>query len=329
MRPDKITPMNLLFYAIALPLFILWIPILIPCVMVAWYKQVKVSKKLGISQTAIEIIHGRYTMHTFGLRHDPFSVSLARALPNAAPRAVNLSIYPLLIAHKITGRYALYMREPPVGHERISDMVPVRTLHIDELLNKTFPRVDHFVSLGAGMDTRSLLFKQEGLAAIEVDQAHNQEFKRKILETLPDDYSSVTYLAVDFEKDDLFEKLGASDAFQAAKPTVYLWEGVTLYLSEDAIRQTLHSLKQNSAPGSRVVCDFYSLNFLQTLKRTAGASTLEDTGESLVFGLDFNEDWEQTLRSFVEREGGTLSEARFLGEQGKAGPFMVVAAIDF
>jgi len=321
--------MTSLFYLIAIPLQILWIPVLIPCFILAWQKQVNVSKKLGVSQTAIEILHGRYTMHVFGLRDDPFSVSLAEALPNAAPKAVILSIYPILLAHKITGRYRLYMRQPPVGSEHIGDMVPVRTTHIDVLLQKIFPHVDNFVSLGAGMDTRSVLFKRDGLSTIEVDQRHNQEFKRGVLDTLQDDYRSVTYVTVNFEKDDLFENLRASGGFKADKPTAYLWEGVTLYLSEEAVLNTLRTLKENSAPGSRLVCDFYSLNFLKTLSKGPGVAVLEETGEGLRFGLDFTLDWEENLRSFVEDAGLTLSEAHFLGADAKSGPFMAVTEIAF
>ena len=319
--------MSLLFYLIAIPGLILWIPILIPCLFVAWQKQVKVSKKLGVSQTAIEIIHARYTMHFFGLRNDPYSVSLAEALPNAAPRAVLLCIYPLLLAHKITGQYRLYMRKPPAGRENMGDMVPVRTTHIDGFLKKIIPDVAHFVSLGAGMDTRSLLFRKAGLHAIEVDQAHNQEFKLNILKTLQDDYSSVHYLPVDFEQDDLFLKLAESEGFEADKPTVYLWEGVTLYLSEDAVRNTLRTLKTNSAPGSHLVCDFYSQKFLKKLNKLDAASSLEATGEGLLFGLDFTSEWGERLRAFVESEGLSVTEVHFLGSQGRSGPFMAVASI--
>ena len=321
--------MTFLFYLIAIPLLILWIPILIPCFIVAGYKQVKISKKLGVSQTAIEIIHARYTMHVFGLRNDPYSVSLAEALPNAAPRAVVLSIYPLLLAHKITGQYRIYMRKPAVGSENVGDMVPVRTSHIDGFLRKLLPDVTNFVSLGAGMDTRSLLFRHEDIHAIEIDQAHNQEFKLSILETLQDDYSSVCYIPVDFESDDLFAKLGESGSFAVDRPTAYLWEGVTLYLSEEAVRKTLRTLKEESAPGSHLICDFYSLKFLKTLRKAPGASTLEATGEDLRFGLDFTSEWEDRLRMFIESEGLTLTEARFLGARRRSGPFMAVVCISF
>ena len=49
---------------------ILFIPLGIIGVILVGYRQLIVSKNLGVSQTAIEIINGRWTMHVFGLRDD-------------------------------------------------------------------------------------------------------------------------------------------------------------------------------------------------------------------------------------------------------------------
>ena len=43
-----------------------------------------VSKKLGVSFTAIEIINGRWTMDKFDLRKDPATVKLFNVLPNTS-----------------------------------------------------------------------------------------------------------------------------------------------------------------------------------------------------------------------------------------------------
>ena len=63
--------MSLLSLVLYIPLQIAFIPLaLIGFVLVA-YRQMVVSKKMGISQTAIEILNGRWTMHAFGIRVDP------------------------------------------------------------------------------------------------------------------------------------------------------------------------------------------------------------------------------------------------------------------
>ena len=60
-----------LSYLIYVPLQILAIPGAIVGALLTAYKQILVSKRLGVSQTAIEIINGRWTLHVFGLRLAP------------------------------------------------------------------------------------------------------------------------------------------------------------------------------------------------------------------------------------------------------------------
>ena len=59
--------MTSLSYLIYVPLQILAIPGAIVGLLLTAYKQILVSRRLGISQTAIEIINGRWTMHVFGV----------------------------------------------------------------------------------------------------------------------------------------------------------------------------------------------------------------------------------------------------------------------
>ena len=58
--------MKYLSYAIFIPLQIIFLPAALVGLLFTAYKQIIVSKRLGVSQTAIEIINGRWTMHIFG-----------------------------------------------------------------------------------------------------------------------------------------------------------------------------------------------------------------------------------------------------------------------
>ena len=62
--------MKYLSYAVFIPLQIVFLPVAFVGLLLTAYKQIVVSKRLGVSQTAIEIINGRWTMHIFGLRQD-------------------------------------------------------------------------------------------------------------------------------------------------------------------------------------------------------------------------------------------------------------------
>ena len=57
-----------LAWLVYIPLQILWLPISLLGVIWVAYKQIAVSKRMGVSQTAVEIINGRWTMDVFGLR---------------------------------------------------------------------------------------------------------------------------------------------------------------------------------------------------------------------------------------------------------------------
>src|SRR5262249_52315362 len=67
------------------------------------------------------------------------------------------------------------------------------------------------------------------------------------------------YVAVDFERDILSERL-ASSGHRADVPTVWIWEGVVTYLTDAALRQTLASLAELSAPDSRLIVQYSEPN---------------------------------------------------------------------
>ena len=120
-----------------------------------------------------------------------------------------------------------------------------------------------------------------------------------------------------------------ASSYDPAKRTIFLWEGVTLYLSETAVRDTLSALKANAAPGSVVIADFYSERFVKVGKGKAVSTLLDATGEGLGLGLDFSDDAEGMLRNFIGAQDITLGRHQFIGSFSKKGPFMVVAELRF
>ena len=97
--------MKILSFLIFIPLQILMIPFAITGVLWTAYKQVLVSKKLGTSQTAIEVLNGRWTMHVFGMRQDIAAAKLANRLPNTSTLGLWLVLFPLWLKYKISGSY--------------------------------------------------------------------------------------------------------------------------------------------------------------------------------------------------------------------------------
>ena len=322
--------MKLLSYLIFIPLQIVMVPFAIVGLVLTAYKQILVSKRLGVSQTAIEIINGRWTMHIFGLRRDDETAALMGVLPNTSKLGLWLVLFPLWVQSKIAGECALYPRVPKAGDETIADLVPARTQYFDAVLSRRLADAEQFVLLGGGYDTRSVgALSNEINAVFEVDQAIVQRHKLAQLAAAKVDASRVTFVQVDFNADNVFDAL-QNAGFNPSLKTVFLWEGVTLYLSSDQVSATLASIKENAAPGSSIVADFYGERLVNTLgKAKAAEKTLEMTGETLEFGLPFASDWEAVLSDYVVKQSITLTSAHFLGENNPAGPYAVVAELTF
>ncbi len=318
--------MRLIAWVVFVVLQVVFLPLAVLGTLMVSYRQLFVSRRLGSSGTAIEVINGRWTMDWFGMRPDPATARLLRVLPNSSILGLQLVLFPLWVKRKLSGDYFAYPRlPPPDGAETMADLVIARTLYFDRILERVLPGVEQFVLLGAGYDTRAFgPLVPDGVACFEVDHPRVQSLKRSKLDEAGIETRGVTFVPVDFSRDDAFEELAAS-GYDPGRKTVFLWEGVTLYLSEDDVRRTLRGARERSAPGSRLVVDLYAERFVRLARGKAVRRTLEYTAEGFDFGLDFGAGWERTLRGFLDSEGLTEGEAYFMGRANAKGPFAVVA----
>ena len=291
--------MRLIAWVVFVVLQVVFLPLGVLGTLMVTYRQLVVSRRLGSSATAIEVINGRWTMDWFGMRPDPATVRLLGVLPNASILGLQLFLFPLWVKHKLSGDYFAYPRlPPPDGAESIADLVIARTLYFDRILERVLPEVDQFVLLGAGHDTRACgPLVPDGVACFEVDHPRVQALKL------------------------------VASGYDPGRKTVFLWEGVTLYLGEEDVRKTLRGARERSAPGSVLVADVYAERLVRMASGKAARKTLDYTDEGLAFALDLGTDWERTLRDFLESEGLTLGEAYFMGRANAKGPFVVVAEL--
>lgn len=317
--------MKYLSYAVFIPLQIVFLPVAFVGLLLTAYKQIVVSKRLGVSQTAIEIINGRWTMHIFGLRQDDATAALMSVLPNTSKVGLWLVLWPLWVQARIAGQVKLYPRIPTAGDENIADMVAARTVHFDSVIARAIEHVDQFVLMGAGYDTRAYGdLAASGVTVFEVDQAIVQEHKRSMIAAAGIRCENVTFVSVDFSVDNLFSKLAAS-GFDASRKTLFLWEGVSLYLSAEQVAETLTLVKHSAESGSVLVADLYADRLVRTLgKANLNERVLEMTSETLDFSLPFATNWQQVLADFVTSQSLQQGETHFLGASNKAGPYAVV-----
>jgi methyltransferase (TIGR00027 family) len=112
------------------------------------------------------------------------------------------------------------------------------------------------VVLGAGFDTFALRnpLSDLGLRVFEVDHPATQIWKRRRLSevglAIP---ASLTFAAIDFERDDLGQGLRGA-GFDPDRPAFFMWLGVLPYLERAAIAATLRYVA--GVPKSEVVFDY-------------------------------------------------------------------------
>jgi methyltransferase (TIGR00027 family) len=137
-----------------------------------------------------------------------------------------------------------------------------RKSYIDDNLAESLPGVDAVVILGAGLDTRPYRLARHGdVPVFEVDLPVNIARKRAVVSrvfgAVP---PSVRLVSIDFERDDLMATL-ASYGYRVDSPTFFIWEGVTQYLTADAVRATFDQLAQ-AASGSKLDFTYVRRDFI-------------------------------------------------------------------
>lgn len=142
-----------------------------------------------------------------------------------------------LMGHKlsvwITQKFA------PGFHEHLIS----RTRFIDDLVEKsTANDMEQYVILGAGYDLRAhRLNLPTSIKIFEVDQPEVQLRKRSKLPKNLANAQNVTYVSIDFNHQSIKDQL-LEAGFDQNKSTVFTLEGVSQYITKDAVNSTLQEI---------------------------------------------------------------------------------------
>ena len=185
-------------------------------------------------------------------------------------------------------------------------LIACRKRFIDDKLDEALGDIDAVVVLGAGMDTKAYrLARQSDIPVFEVDFPVNIDRKRAAVQraigVVP---PSVHLVPLDFERDDLMSTLAAS-GYRADARTFFIWEGVTQYLTEDAVRATLAAL-QAAPTGSRLTFTYVRRDFIDGTNMYDAAilyKRFRQRQQVWLFGLD-----PETVSDFVAEYGWRLVE---------------------
>ena len=167
-----------------------------------------------------------------------------------------------------------------------------RTRYIDDVTKRSLQAgLDQLVVLGAGFDSRA--FRIAGLEHVrvfEVDLPGARDLKRvrleKVLGAVPE---NVTLIGMDFDRQHLAQVLGAA-GFQTGVRTLFTWEGVTQYLTGEAVKGTLEFVSSISGEGSAIVFTYVRRGIIDGSDRPewfgSFLSLASRIGSPFLFGFD-------------------------------------------
>lgn len=204
-------------------------------------------------------------------------------------------------------RKLLIRRIMPRG---IYEYVLARTKLIDRVFRDAvlegFPQI---VILGAGFDTRAVRFHDDnkGTLIFELDAPITQEMKIKQFEKkgieIPEE---VTFIPIDFDVENMSEKLYGA-GYRNDCRTLFVMEGVTMYLSEDGLTATLKSICDNSVTGSMIVFDYIKASVIRRENTLYGEKDIycvtRNSDEGWTFGIEEGE-----IETFLSERGFRLEE---------------------
>jgi methyltransferase (TIGR00027 family) len=277
------------------------------------------SRKLGVSATALGPMSTRWLQHQFGLRRDEACAKLIKVLPNHSYTGLRGVVFPVLLGHRLTGFVPKMLRYPYEGIPPVQHQTAVRSTFVDAAIENYLPGVEQFVVLGAGYDTRTVQLQHDHrIRCFEVDLPRTQQLKLKLLHHCGVETSGVTFVSANFLTDDWLDNL-VNAGFDPRKPTYFLWEGVTYYLSREAMEETFRTIA-TIAPGSAVVFDYGTDAVNKMYRKPLGRfhkAILKIVRESQTFWISSEPPVKETLATLMDSYGLSLREHLSWGHETK------------
>lgn len=247
------------------------------------------------------------------------TIAIVRAVESRRPDGERICYDPYafrFISRETMEYFSSHTAELRAVAEQSERLVPgvgvsclVRVMYFDDVVKASIADgLEQLIILGAGYDSRA--YRIEGLEHVrvfEVDNPATQKLKtakvREIFGVLPD---HVTYLPVDLAADDLGQRL-AECGYDRSRKTLFLAEGLLMYLPPPAVDGLLAFIFKNSGKGSTVIFDYIPASVVDgTCEQDAGRNWqkgVTDADEPFLFGIE-----EVALEAFLHERGFTLRQ---------------------
>ena len=186
----------------------------------------------------------------------------------------------------------------------VNGFLVARDRYIDDVLQGFLNEgLQQLVILGAGYDSRPYRFDLAGrVKTFEVDHPATQGDKLAKLQAVfgkvPE---QVSYVPIDFNTQTLEGRLMES-GYDPNLKTLFIWQGVTMYLTTEAVNATLSFVVHYSRPDSAIVFDYVYRSILYGIQKHSEISGMRRyrfmTGERLTFGIPVG-----TVETFLKERG--------------------------
>ena len=235
------------------------------------------------------------------------AIAMMRAYESSKPGDERICYDPYalyFINPKILEYVAKHQGEANASAENNSGSIVARVRYFDDFVKKSVNEgLEQLVIFGAGFDTRAYRIKGlENIKVFEVDHHDTQGFKvQKIKEIFGSIPEHVVYIPVDFETQTLSERLFDNGYNQSMK-TLFIMEGLVMYISPEGIAETLSFIAENSSKGSAVIFDYFPESVVDGTNKLEIAQDIRNfaiqQGEPLKFGIK-----EDKLEEFLSTFG--------------------------
>jgi methyltransferase (TIGR00027 family) len=200
-----------------------------------------------------------------------------------------------------------FVRKYPVG---MYEYVIARTKIIDAEFKRALDQgFGQILIFGAGFDSRGIRLgnKARGTCVFELDAPATQAAKveryhQKKIE-IPE---NLVFIPIDFDRESLPERLFQA-GFENDRPSLFILEGLTMYLQPESIDSTFRIIGELAVKGSRIVFDHIYASVVRRENLYEGErelySSTADNGEGFYFGIEKGH-----VNEFLEGYGFTVDK---------------------
>ena len=291
----------------------------------------------NISGTAAEPYGARLLLHIAGTRIDNAAYKIAEHMILYAQPVRFLMLQAVWLALKISGYKGFFFAYPGPRPSTMMTMISHRSHFFDQSIQDVLTRehnpATQIVVLGAGFDTRCYnLPEGKDIKCFEVDMAPTLNVKKQAIEKAGIPHDHVTFVETDFNQESWMDALLTS-GFDPNKTTYILWEGVTMYLTDEAVNSTL-ALFSTLPQGSVIGADFFTEDIvkgnppLEKISKTIHTQ-IKYYSEKLQFGIPTGETLSEGLEEYLSESELKLTRFEHVGStEDRKPPWYFLAHIE-